>query len=153
MYWGRCRKRMKTGKWIIDGKVPKMQEVRGGIQEVISVRQIFNSTLFVIFQTFQCFKLPNQIHSDNGADFINKLWVELFSKLKILHTRTPPYNPSSNIMERWHRTIVSILQTMGSEMQKVLRNSKSQWWSFRWDPSYGFSKDHRVREPVELRKL
>ena len=113
-------------KWIIDGKVPKMQEVRGGIQEVISVRQIFNSTLFVIFQTFQCFKLPNQIHSDNRAEFVNKQWVELFSKLKILHTRTPPYNPSSNIMERWHRTIVSILQTMGSEMQKVLRNSKSQ---------------------------
>ena len=34
-------------KWIINGKVPKMQEVRGGIQEVISVRQIFNPTLFV----------------------------------------------------------------------------------------------------------
>ena len=28
-------------KWIVDGRVPKMQEVRGGIQEVISVRQIF----------------------------------------------------------------------------------------------------------------
>ena len=33
-------------KWIINGKVPKMQEVRGGIQEVKSVRQIFNPTLF-----------------------------------------------------------------------------------------------------------
>ena len=35
-------------KWIINGKVPKMQEVRGGIQEVISVRQIFNPTLFIL---------------------------------------------------------------------------------------------------------
>ena len=33
-------------KWIVDGRVPKMQEVRGGIQEVKSVRQIFNPTLF-----------------------------------------------------------------------------------------------------------
>ena len=52
------------------------------------------------------------------TEFVNKLWIELFSELKILHTRTPPYNPSSNIIERWHRTIiVSILRTMGSEMQ------------------------------------
>ena len=29
-------------KWIVDGKVPKMQEVSGEIQELISMRQIFN---------------------------------------------------------------------------------------------------------------
>ena len=66
---------------------------------------------------FSVFGLPNQIHRDNGKEFINKLWIELFSELKILHTKTLPYNPSSNIVERWHRTIVSILRTMGSEMQ------------------------------------
>ena len=56
-------------------------------------------------------------HSDNGGEFVNQLWQELFAELKILHTKTPPYNPSSNIIERWHRTIVSILRTMGREMQ------------------------------------
>jgi len=71
----------------------------------------------LIREHFSVFGLPNQIHSDNGAEFVNKLWTELFSELKILHTRTPPYNPSSNIVERWHRTIVSILRTMGREMQ------------------------------------
>ena len=60
----------------------------------------------LIREHFSVFGLPNQIHSDNGAEFLNKLWAELFSELKILHTRTPPYNPSSNIVERWHRTIV-----------------------------------------------
>ena len=94
------------------------------------MRQIFNPTLFVmhngilsynrptdpakpakeadtvarvlIREHFSVFGLPNQIHSDNGAEFVNKLWTELFSELKILHTRTPPYNPSSKIVERWH---------------------------------------------------
>ena len=42
-------------KWIVDGKVPKMQEVKGGIQEVISVRQIFNPTLFVMHNLILCY--------------------------------------------------------------------------------------------------
>ena len=71
----------------------------------------------LICEHFSVFGLPNQIHSDNGAEFVNKLWIELLSELKILHTKTPPYNPSLNIIERWHRTIVSILRTMGREMQ------------------------------------
>ena len=38
-----------------DGQLPKMQEVRGGIQEVLSVRQIFNPTLFVIHNGILCY--------------------------------------------------------------------------------------------------
>ena len=71
----------------------------------------------LIREHFSVYGLPNQIHSDNGGEFVNQLWQELFAELKILHTKTPPYNPSSNIIERWHRTIVSILRTMGREMQ------------------------------------
>ena len=41
-------------KWILSGKVPKMQEVRGGIQEALSVRQIFNPTLFVMHNGILC---------------------------------------------------------------------------------------------------
>ena len=41
-------------KWIVDGKVPKMQELRGGIREVISVRQINNPTLFVMHNGILC---------------------------------------------------------------------------------------------------
>ena len=39
----------------MDGKVPKMQEVRGGIQEKTSVRQIFNPTLFVMHNGILCY--------------------------------------------------------------------------------------------------
>jgi len=71
----------------------------------------------LIREHFSFYGLPNQIHSDNGGEFVNQLWQELFAELKILHTKTPPYYPSFNIIERWHRTIVSILRTMGREMQ------------------------------------
>ena len=48
-------------KWIVDGKVPKMQEVRGGIQESISVRQIFNPTLFVMHNGILCYNRHTDI--------------------------------------------------------------------------------------------
>ena len=47
-------------------------------------------------QHFNIFGLPDQLHSDNGKEFVNNLWRELFSEFKIQHTTTPPYNPSSN---------------------------------------------------------
>ena len=60
-----------------------------------------------------------------GKEFINQLWKELFQELKILHTNTPPYNPSSNIVERWHWTISGNSEShgkraagwMGSELE------------------------------------
>ena len=47
----------------------------------------------LIREHFSVFSLPNQIHSNNEAEFVNKLWTELFSELKILHTRTPCITP------------------------------------------------------------
>ena len=60
--------------------------------------------------------LPHQIHSDNGLEFVNFLWKELFSEFNILHTTTPAYNPSSNIIERFHRNLEDILRCMGEEI-------------------------------------
>ena len=71
----------------------------------------------LIREHLSVFGLPNQIHSDNRGEFVNKLRRELFLELKILHTKTPPYNPSSNIVERWHRTLLSILRIMGQDIQ------------------------------------
>ena len=45
------------------------------------------------------------------------LWRELFSEFKIQHTTTPPYNPSSNPVERFHRTIIAMLRTRGDGIQ------------------------------------
>ena len=57
--------------------------------------------------------LPDQLHFDNGKEFVNNLWRELFSEFKIQHFTTLPYNPSSNPVERFHRTINAMLGTRG----------------------------------------
>ena len=35
-------------KWVLDGKAPKLSEVRGKVQEVLTVRQLFNTVLFML---------------------------------------------------------------------------------------------------------
>ena len=67
-------------------------------------------------QHFNIYGLPDQLHSDNGREFVNNLWKELFSEFKIQHT-TAPYNPSSNPVERFRRTIIAMLRTRGQGIQ------------------------------------
>ena len=52
-------------------------------------------------QHFNIYELPDQLHSDNSKEFVDNLWKEMFSKFKIQHTTTPPYNPSSNSVEHF----------------------------------------------------
>ena len=68
-------------------------------------------------QHFNVYGLPDQLHLDNGKEFVNNLCRELFSEFKIQHSTTPPYNPSSNPLERFHRTITAMLQTRGPRVQ------------------------------------
>ena len=54
---------------------------------------------------------PEGIHSDNGKEFVNEVWEQLCDKLGIKKTTTPSYNPQSNIVERWHRTLNMMMKT------------------------------------------
>ena len=60
----------------------------------------------LVDQHFNVYGLPDQLHSENGREFVNNLWKEFFLEFKIQHTTTPPYNPSYNPVERFHRTII-----------------------------------------------
>ena len=37
----------------------------------------------LVDQHFNVYGLPDQLHSDNGREFVNNLWKELFSEFKI----------------------------------------------------------------------
>ena len=67
---------------------------------------------------FNVYGLPDQLHADNGRDFVNNLWRELFSEYKIQHITTPPYNPSSNPVEFFNRTLTAMLRNRGPGVQE-----------------------------------
>ena len=51
------------------------------------------------------FGCPSVIHLDNGKEFVNKILEKLLAKLEVAYTTTPSYNPQSNNVERFHRTL------------------------------------------------
>jgi len=68
-----------------------------------------------VIKTFGC---PMRIHSDNGQEFCAKVMEEVYSRLDILHTRTPAYNPCSNPVERFHRTLNQMLRVITARDDK-----------------------------------
>ena len=62
---------------------------------------------------FSYFGLPEQLHSDQGAQFESQLLAELCSKWNIRKTHTTPYHPQANgIVERNNRSLGDSLRTL-----------------------------------------
>ena len=57
------------------------------------------------------FGCPVRIHSDQGKEFQNSTWHQLCDRLQIAKTTTPAYNPQSNPVERFHRSLNTIMRT------------------------------------------
>jgi deoxyuridine 5'-triphosphate nucleotidohydrolase len=70
------------------------------------------------------FGCPGRLHSDNGTEFVNSLMTGMRKRLEICHTRGPPYNPQSNQVERFHKTLAAMLRVLlpreNSEWDKYL---------------------------------
>jgi len=45
---------------------------------------------------FSKFRIPVQINTDGGKEFVNKLSEELFQLLNVRHTKTSPAHPQCN---------------------------------------------------------
>lgn len=63
---------------------------------------------------------PERLHSDQGRDFESHTIKELCALAVIRKVRTSPYYPRGNPVERYNRTLLSILGTLREK-------EKTQW--------------------------
>ena len=64
------------------------------------------------------FRPSKKILTDNGTEFKNKLWTEVFSKIIREHRTSPIYSPQCNgIIEGFHKFLKA---TIGKQLQKGL---------------------------------
>ena len=64
--------------------------------------------------------IPERLHSDQGPDFESKLIKELCEVSGIHKIRTTPHHPRGNPVERFNRTLLSMIGTLENKQ-------KSQW--------------------------
>jgi transposase InsO family protein len=66
----------------------------------------------LVDEMFCRFAIPEQLHSDQGRQFESELVQEVSRILQIHKTRTTPYHPQSDgLVERFNRTLLSMLAT------------------------------------------
>ena len=65
----------------------------------------------VLEQWVARYRIPDQIHSDQGLQFTSQLFRGLMGLLGITRTTTPVYNPRSNKVERLHQVLGNVLRS------------------------------------------
>ena len=65
-----------------------------------------------LYKVIRRFGFPVRIISDNGVQFLSKLFTSLCGTLDIEHQKSPLYHPQSSLSERINRTLRPLLASL-----------------------------------------
>ena len=72
----------------------------------------------MVKEVFTKVGIPRFLHSDRGTDFMSQLFQETCKLFKIDKTETTPWRPQSDgMVERFNRTLASLLRPFGNQAQ------------------------------------
>ena len=78
-------------------------------------------TYELVTKVFSRIGIPQSLHSDQGRDFLSKLFSEVCRLFGIQKTQTSPWRPQSDgLVERLNRT-------MGSMLRQYVNDSQTDW--------------------------
>lgn len=130
--------------------------------EVFLVRKI--RTLVVVkalTKFFSLFGLPKVVQTDQGSNFMSRMFAQVLKQLNIKHGYSSAYHPESQgAVERFHQTLKTMLRTYCLEFEKDWDEGVHlQMFAIREvvQESLGFSPSelifaHTVRGPLKLLK-
>ncbi len=130
--------------------------------EAVPLRTIkTKGVLQALTKFFSTFGLPKVVQTDQGTNFMSRLFKQVLSQLNIKHEVSSAYHPESQgALERFHQTLKSMLRTFCAQSEKewdeglplllfAVRETQQE--------SLGFSPaelvfGHTVRGPLKLLK-
>lgn len=114
----------------------------------------------VIIKLFSTFGLAKTIQTDQGINFMSKVFAQVMSELKVTHIKSSPYHPESQgALEKFHQTLKSMLWNFCLESKQEWDEGLPLLFVVRETPkeTLGFSPcdlilGHTVRGPLRLLK-
>ena len=130
--------------------------------EAIPLRKITSQAITkALLKFFTLVGLPRVIQSDQGSNFMSKVFNQVITELGIEHVVSSPYHPESQgALERYHQTLKTMIRTYCQDHGKDWDNGiPFLLFATREvvQESLGFSPfelvfGHRVRGPLQLLK-
>lgn len=128
--------------------------------EAIPLRTLKTKTIVkALLKFFSTFGLPRIVQTDQGTNFMSKIFSQVLTELNIKHITSSPYHPESQgALERFHQTLKSMIRKFcfesGREWDEglpflLLAVRESPQESLRFSPA-DLVFGHTVRGPLRL---